>query len=242
MGELIHEEQGADRVIGSAAPSARPWLPTGRSMRTATVVLFILTAAGLAVGRVAGWLPFSWLETAGVVTGAACVLLVVWRSVWNFPVGIASCVAYLVFFAQGRLYADAGLQVVFILLSIHGWVAWVRGRADVTPVRRVPIDELTALAIVFPALWWSLVLLLEHVGGAAPTLDAFVTTLSLAAQWLLNRRYIESWLGWIVVDQVSVALFWSRDMRLTAGLYAIFLVMCVAGLVEWRRHLGGKGP
>ena len=48
----------------------------------------------------------------------------------------------------------------------------------------------------------------------------------------------ENWLGWIVVDQVSVALFWSREMYLTAGLYALFLGMCAAGLVEWRRHLG----
>ena len=79
--------------------------------------------------------------------------------------------------------------------------------------------------------------LLEVVNGAAPVYDAFVATLSLTAQWLLNRRYVESWLCWIVVDQVSVVLFWSRDMHLTAGLYAVFLVMCVAGLFEWRRSL-----
>jgi len=95
----------------------------------------------------------------------------------------------------------------------------------------------TALAVAFPTVWLGLTQLLERVGGAAPALDAFVTTLSLASQWLLNRRYVESWLGWIVVDQVSVALFWSREMSLTAGLYALFLAMCVAGLIEWRRHL-----
>ncbi len=41
-------------------------------------------------------------------------------------------------------------------------------------------------------------MLLEHVGGAVWTLDALylVTALGLVAQWLLNRRYIETWLGW----------------------------------------------
>ena len=211
-------------------------------MKTVAVVLFALAAAALIDARAAGLVPFSWLETAGTVTGGACVLLVVLRSVWNFPVGIASCAAYLVFFAEGQLYADAGLQVVFIALAVHGWIAWVRGRAEVTPVRRVPFGELTALAVAFPAVWWGLTELLQSVGGAAPVFDAFVTTLSLAAQWLLNRRHIENWLAWIVVDQVSVALFWSRGMHLTAGLYAVFLLMCVAGLIEWRRHLAAERP
>lgn len=205
------------------------------------VVLFAIITAVLIVGRAVGWVSFSWLETFGAVTGAACVLLVVSRSVWNFPVGIASSAAYLIFFGEDRLFADAGLQGVFILLAIHGWYFWARGREVHVSVRRVPIGELTLLTALFPAVWLGLTRLLESVGGAAPTLDAFVTALSLASQWLLNRRYIESWLGWIVVDQVSVVLFWSRGMHLTAGLYALFLSMCVAGLIEWRRHLPGEG-
>jgi nicotinamide mononucleotide transporter len=82
-------------------------------MKAAAAILFAVAAAGLAAGRAAGWVPFSWLETAGAVTGAACVLLVVWRSVWNFPVGIVNSAAYLVCFAERRLYADAGLRVAF---------------------------------------------------------------------------------------------------------------------------------
>lgn len=210
-------------------------------MRMAAVALFALAAAGLVGGGVAGATPFTWLETVGVVTGAGCVLLVVFRSVWNFPVGIVSCAAFLVFFAQGRLYADAGLQVVFILLAVHGWVLWARGPVEAKPIRRTSLGELTVMAWIFPAVWLGLTALLHHVGGAAPALDAFVTALSLAAQWLLNRRHIESWLGWIVVDQVSIALFWSREMYLTAGLYAVFLLMCVAGLIAWRRDLR-EGP
>ncbi|MGL6075160.1 MAG: nicotinamide riboside transporter PnuC [Fimbriiglobus sp.] len=198
--------------------------------------IFVLVTLGLVVGRAVGWVPFSWLEIVASVTGAACVLLVVARSVWNFPLGIISCVAYVVFFAQGRLFAEAGLQVVFILLSLHGWWFWRRSQEAMT-ARRVPLGELTAIAAIVPGAWFGLTWLLEYLGGAAPMMDAFVTVLSLAAQWMLNRRYIESWLGWIIVDQVSVVLFWTRDMQLTAGLYALFLGMCVAGLIEWRSHL-----
>ncbi len=223
-------------------PSQPPSEPARREVgvRVAGAV-FVAAAVALIAGRAAGWVPFSWLEIVGAVTGAACVLLVVARSIWNFPIGIVSCVAYIVFFADGKLFAEAGLQIVFILLGVHGWVAWARrtDRAGDAPlvVRRVPLGELTALAAAFPLVWFGLTKVLEEVGGAAPVQDAFVTALSLAAQWLLNRRCVETWLGWIVVDQVAVALFVSRGMYLTAGLYALFLVMCVAGLIEWRRHL-----
>lgn len=215
-------------------------LPRAVGVRAAGIV-FIAVAGALVAGRAAGWVPFSWLEIAGAVTGAACVLLVVARSIWNFPLGIVSCTAYIAFFADGKLFAEAGLQVVFILLGVHGWVAWARRSAGAESeplvVRWVPLGELTALAVAFPLVWFGLTELLKEVGGAAPVQDAFVTALSLAAQWMLNRRYVENWFGWIVVDQVSVALFISRGMYLTAGLYALFLLMCVAGLIEWRKHL-----
>src|SRR3712207_5071716 len=56
-----------------------------------------------------GWLPYSLTETLGFVTGAACVYLVIRRSVWNFPVGIANNLFFIVLFVEARLYGDAGL-------------------------------------------------------------------------------------------------------------------------------------
>ncbi len=214
--------------------------PPPNAQSTGVRIAFLLLAiivAGLVIGRVIGWISFTWLEILASVTGAFCVLLVVARSVWNFPIGIVSCVAYIIFFAEGRLFAEAGLQVVFILLGVHGWIAWKSGLREEIRVRRIPLGELTVIAILFPAVWLGLTQLLVYFEGASPTLDALVTTLSIAAQWLLNRRYIENWLAWIVIDQISIALFISREMYLTAGLYAVFLAMCVAGLVEWRRNL-----
>ena len=209
-------------------------------MKNALRTFFLITVVALALAQGMGWTDSTWLETAGVITGAGCVLLVVERSIWNFPIGIFSCGAYLVFFAEGRLFADAGLQVVFIVLNIVGWIAWARGKVVTKPVTRIGLTELTILAVMFPAVWLGLAELLKAVNGAAPVFDAFVTALSLAAQWMLNRRHVESWLAWIVVDQVSVLLYWSRGMHLTAGLYAVFLVMCVAGLIEWRRALDSR--
>jgi nicotinamide mononucleotide transporter len=201
------------------------------------LVLVALVSGLLLLGKAFSWLPFSWLETCGSITGAWCVFLVVGQRIWNFPLGIISCSLYLIFFYQGKLYADSGLQIVFIILGVHGWIAWAKGSTTEKPIQRVPLLEATVLMVLFPGVWLGLVKLLEYVGGSAPVFDAFITTASIFSQYLLNRRYIESWLGWIVVDQVSVYLFITREMYLTAGLYTLFLLMCVAGWLEWRKHL-----
>ena len=59
----------------------------------------------------------------------------------------------------------------------------------------------------------------------------------MIAQWLLMRRLIEHWYFWIAADLVYVPLYVWRDLPLTAVLYAIFLLMCLRGLVEWRAIL-----
>ncbi len=76
---------------------------------------------------------------------------------------------------------------------------------------------------------------LRRILDSAPFLDALTTSMSLAAQYMLTRKLIENWYLWIAVDMVYIGLYTSRALPLTAVLYAIFLAMCVVGLLEWRR-------
>ena len=74
---------------------------------------------------------------------------------------------------------------------------------------------------------------LERVGGSASFWDALTTSISLASQWLLNRKRLESWIGWIVVDVIYIPLYVYKELYLTAALYAIFLIMAIMGLRAW---------
>ena len=80
-----------------------------------------------------------------------------------------------------------------------------------------------------------------EVYAAAPWWDAAVAMGSVAAQILLAQRRIENWLVWIAVDVLAIGLYWSRDLHLTAGLYGLFLVMCIFGWFEWRRAEAAPG-
>lgn len=188
------------------------------------------------------WLPFPLTEALGFITGAACVYLVVQQNIWNFPLGLANNIFFLVLFGQSRLFADAGLQIVYIVLGVQGWYNWLYGGKDRTALKVEHASfQLLLLTLGFiPLGTWLLVLILRAMNGAAPLLDAITTTLSLAAQFLLNRKVIENWWFWIVADVIYIYLYITRGLHLTAVLYGVFLCLCIAGFISWQRALRNK--
>ncbi len=71
--------------------------------------------------------------------------------------------------------------------------------------------------------------------AAAPWWDAGVAITSVAAQWLLSRRYIENWVLWIAVDAVAVPLFATRGLWLTSAVYIVLLGLSIWGAIDWHR-------
>lgn len=175
-------------------------------------------------------------DSLGFVTGLACVWLTARGSIWNFPLGILNSLILGLVFLDQRLFADSSLQLVFIALSARGWLQWAapagaQVKAFQPTCWQEQIRLLLAAMLMAAALW----LLLVQLRDTAPPLDALITALSLCAQWQLNKRQTSSWLWWIAVDLISAPLYWSRGLPLIAGLYVIFLLICVQGLWHWRR-------
>ena len=185
---------------------------------------------------VAAGMPMSAGDILGFVTGLLCVWLTARANIWNFPVGIANSLILGLVFLQQRLFADATLQIVFIAFSIAGWWQWVHGRhaRESSPVFSTTLREQLALLVIGVVAALLLWRILVSLNGSAPPVDATITMLSLCAQWQLNRRQISSWGWWIAVDIISIPLYWSRGLPLIAGLYVIFLLLCVRGWLHWR--------
>ena len=185
------------------------------------------------------------LEPAAVALGIINITLLMRRSIWNFPFGIAMGALYAVIFFRARLYAEAGLQVFFAIVQVYGWVLWARagGGDHKVPVRWLQwpgrIGWLVAIAIIAAGLGTALSL---YSDAAAPYPDAAISAASIAAQFLLSFRRVENWLLWIVIDIGAIALYITRDLQLTAGLYGMFLVLSVLGLREWARAASAPEP
>ncbi|MGW3917303.1 nicotinamide riboside transporter PnuC [Streptomyces sp. NPDC005070] len=187
-----------------------------------------------------------WTEALGFATGAVCVWLVARQHIANWPVGIANNVFFIVLFLQAGLYADAGLQVVFIALAAYGWWAWARGDGPATagalPVRRTTRVEWAWLTVAAVLGTTALTVLLDRAtDSTVPFWDALTTALSLAATYGQCRKLLESWWLWIAADLVYIPLYAYKGLYLTSLLYIGFLALCVAGLLGWRRTLEAAG-
>ena len=136
------------------------------------------------------------------------------------------------------LYSDTGLQVVYLLLSVYGWYAWVRGgpsNAALT-VTRIPRRTAFAVAALAVTTWVLLWIVTSRIPGVAlAPLDAALVAASLAAQFMMTRKYRECWLVWIVTDIAYVAMFMFKGLALTAVLYAIFTALAIKGHRDWTR-------
>src|SRR5512146_1412399 len=178
-------------------------------------------------------------ELLGFVTGAASVWLTVLARISNFPVGIANSAFFLVLFLSARLYADSGLQVVYIALGFAGWRQWLHGGQDRgrLEVARSGTWLLAGCAAFVVAATWGLTVLLRAADDIAPFWDALTTAISLAAQFLLNAKRIENWAFWIAADLIYIPLYVVKRLDLTALVYLLFLGLCTAGVASWRRAL-----
>lgn len=176
------------------------------------------------------------VEVVGFVSGALCVWLVARQNVWNWPVGIANNVTFLVLFWTAGLYADSSLQVVYLALGLYGWWAWVWGgvaRSTLT-VSRTTRGQWVVLGVLAALGTAGLSLLLDQVtDSTVPLPDAVTTVLSLLATWGQARKKLESWWLWIAADLVYVPLYAYKGLWLTAALYLGFLALCVFGLRSW---------
>ena len=178
------------------------------------------------------------LEVIAVALGIANVGLLVRRSIWNYPFGMAMVALYLVIFWQARLYGEAGLQVFFFVVQGWGWWLWARagGLAQMVTVEwmgwRARAVALALIAGSSLGIGWTMA---RFTDAALPFADATIAGASVVAQILLALRRIENWALWIAIDVLSVGVYVARELYLTAGLYVVFLGLAIAGLVTWAR-------
>jgi len=206
-------------------------------MRNTAYALSTLGGLVLAYASWRQFIPISLTETLGFLSGVVCVYLVVKENIWNWPVGLANNVLYVIVFWRARLFADMSLQVVYFALGLLGWYRWLFGGGgrDSLGIARVSKPSLVCMGIFVAVATTALTLYLRKVHDAAPFLDACTAVLSVAAQYLLTKKFLENWLFWIITDALSIGLYLYKDLALTAVLYSVFLVMCITGLTKWHR-------
>lgn len=187
-------------------------------------------------------MEMSPLEILANVLTLASVLLTVHLKRALYPVGLAATILFFFVFWQARLYASAGLQVYFTLVQLYGWWFWSSGdRGRPPPVGNWPWRTIAPWGLLATVLTGGVAALLyQFTDASMPFGDTAILALSILAQFLLDRKQIKSWIVWGVVDVLSITVYATQGLWLTAGVYVVLLVNVLYGWVIWRRTLAGQ--
>ncbi len=205
------------------------------------------------------WISKNYIEIFGAVTGIIYVFLEIRQKIWLWPVGIVTSAVYIWVFFTSKIYADMSLQGYYLIISCLGWYWWARGKngrkgewekgrtgavekIEKLEVTRVTLKTGVFLFMVFGLLYGIMWLILTRLTDSpVPVRDAFITSLSIIATWMLARKIFEHWYLWIVVNFVSAVLFLTRGLYPTFVLYVVYGIMSFGGLTAWKKTIAHSG-
>jgi nicotinamide mononucleotide transporter len=184
-------------------------------------------------------LLISPLEIAANAVMAVSIVLSGRNSIHSWWLGVVGCAMFAALFYSVNLYADVALQLFFIVTCLIGWLQWLRGAGGAPlPITRARVPALGWMAGIGVLATAAYGLMLQaYTNAYAPFIDSAVLMFSVVAQLLLMGRRLETWPFWLLVNTVSVPLYASRGLYLTAALYAGYWLNALASWFFWRRQM-----
>ena len=174
------------------------------------------------------------LQIAGVLLGLTYLWLEYRADIRLWIVGLVMPVVHGTLYFKAGLYADCSMQVYYVLAGLYGWAVWRRARRHAAPeapkkvpaaIVHTPLRQIPGLVGVYAAAHAAIYLLLVHfTNSTVPFWDAGTTAASIVAMWML------------AVDVVTAGLYLYKEIPLTAGLYALYSALAVAGYLRWRKQ------
>jgi len=188
------------------------------------------------------WISNNYIEVLGSVFGLLYILLSIKQNIWCWPIGFITSALYIYVFFVTKFYADMGLQVYYLIVSLYGWYHWMFGsksrKQDDLKISKTKIKlgirlfVINAILFVFIAF-----ILVNYTDSEVPYWDAFTTAASFVATWMLARKIIEHWIVWIIVDSVSLGLYIYKGLYPTVILFTVYTGLAILGFIEWKKEL-----
>jgi len=180
----------------------------------------------------------SILEVIATSMGILSVWFAKKNNVLVFPTGIISVLIYVYITYEYQIYAEAGINIYYFLMSVYGWILWTSKNKKIK--KRISNNDLKDNLIYisfFIVSFLILFFILKSTNSDVIFLDSITTALSLTAMLLLARRKIENWIYWIIADIIYIPLFIYKELYITSFQYFVFLALAISGYMEWKKNL-----
>ncbi|MDO5665765.1 MAG: nicotinamide riboside transporter PnuC [Bacteroidia bacterium] len=189
----------------------------------------------------------NWIELIAALLGIISVWYARKENILVFPFGIINVAIYVYICFAARLYANAGINVVYLISNIYGWYMWSRvdENSQKLQIKRNTSKQNVIVWIAIVLIYIGVFFLLRYVNRTdmdyiqsyLPYIDSFNTAFFLVATILMALKKLENWLFWIIGNIVSIPIFASQGLYFTSAQYAVFLVLAILGYRGWRRKM-----
>lgn len=187
-----------------------------------------------------GLFATTWLEFVAVVFGIVSVMCSRLENIWVYPTGIINTTIFIYLSIAAGLYAEAGVNIYYTVMSGIGWVLWAKKREGGQGLHITASDPKEwRNALIFFALCWSILffILKKLTDSTVPLADGFAAATAYTGMWLMARKKLENWIWWIATNIASIPLYFIKGYVFTSFQYLVFLVLAMMGYVEWRKRL-----
>ena len=175
------------------------------------------------------------MEILAVLLAILYLVLAVKQNILCWPAGILSSFLYLFIMYSAGLYMEAYLQIFYIFMGVYGWSQWKSKQPEFIVNNWSVFSHFKAISLILLLTLLSGYLLDRHTEAALPFLDALTTWGAIIATYMVAKKLIENWIYWFVIDSISIFLFISRDLNLTALLFAGYLIIICFGYRSWSK-------
>lgn len=184
-----------------------------------------------------------WLQWVAVGFAVAEVLLAKANNILLYPAGIIASLLFIFLFIEAGLYAESGLNLYYLVMSIYGWAYWTKkkGQPPVPVTYTNTKEKMIAggIAVAGTLLIWTLIprfaKAFDLPPSTVPFWDAWVTATAWAGMWLLARRKVENWILLNISNAFAVPLLFHKHLPLSALLTVFLFIIAVLGYIEWKK-------
>lgn len=207
-------------------------------------VIWLVVATVVILGLSIYWHE-SIIGIIAALTGVICVILTGKGKISSYVFGTINTVLYAYIALGAKYYGEVMLNMLYYLpMNFVGFITWkkyINSETQEVEKRKLTFKWQGIIAILCAICVYVYGLVLKKLGGSLPFIDSMSTVLSVFAQILCVKRYMEQWLLWIVVDVVTVimwiaAFFNGGESIATLLMWSVYLLNAIFMFVKWYKE------